>query len=155
MTSETLNQKQKELIAVACAVSAGCQRCCNYHFKKVFEVGANLDEVQKAVEDATNTIQHADEMMQRKAYALMEVSRQEVPLTIAAGGDHLTALVKLGAAVASSCTPTIRGHLAVAQLSGVTANEIKVTIKLAKIVLGKASEFADQAISDVLGSEQE
>ena len=154
MTSETLNQKQKELISVACAVSAGCQRCCNYHFKKVFEVGANLDEVQKAVEDAINTIQHADEMMQRKAYALMEVARQEVPLTIAAG-DHLTALVKLGAAVASSCTPTIRGHLAVAQLSGVTENEIKATIKLARIVLGKASEFADQAISDALGSEQE
>lgn len=154
MTSETLSQKEKELVAVACSVSAGCQRCSNHHFKKVFEVGASLEEVQKAVEDATKTIHHADEMMQRKAYALMEVARQEVPLIIEAA-DRLTALVKLGAAVASNCTPTITGHLAVAQTSGATESEIKVTIKLAKMILGKASEFADEAISEALGSAQE
>ncbi len=147
MTSETLIQKEKELIAVACAVSAGCQRCSNHHFKKVFEVGASLKEVQKAVADATTAIHHADEMMQRKAYALMGVSRQEVPLTIDSA-DRLTALVKLGAAVASNCTPTILEHLASAQSSGATESEIKVTVKLAKMVLGKASEFADQAISE-------
>ena len=99
MTSEILNQKEKELIAVGCAVSAGCQRCCNHHFKKVLEVGANLAEVKQAVLDAMSTIHHADEMMQRKAYALMEVSRPESPVAIEAV-DRMTALVKLGAAVA-------------------------------------------------------
>ena len=151
MSIETLIQKEKELIAVACAVSAGCQRCSNYHFKKAFESGAKQDEVKTAVEQATDSIRHADEMMQRKAYALMEVTRQEVPLTIATT-DRLTALVKLGAAVASNCTPTITEHLAAAHSSSATESEIKVTMKLAKMVLNKASEFADQAIDDALGN---
>ena len=153
MTTEILNQMEKELIAVGCAVSAGCQRCCNYHFKKVFEVGANLEEVKKAVQDATSTIHHADEMMQRKAYALMEIHRQELPLTIEAV-DRMAALVKLGAAVASNCSPTITEHLTAARSARATDSELKVTVKLAKMILGKAGEFADQAISDALGVQE-
>ena len=119
-----LSQQEKELIAVASAVSAGCQRCCNFHFKKVFEVGASLEQVQKAVADAETTIRHADEMMQRHAYALMEVERDEVNLT-ADATDRMSTLVKLGAAVASNCTATIIAHLALAQSSGATEGEIR------------------------------
>lgn len=152
MTSETLSQKEKELIAVACAVSAGCQRCCNYHFKKVFEVGATLEEVQKSVEDAEAVIHHADEMMQRHAYALMEVSRDEVPLT-AEALCRMTALIKLGAAIASNCTPTITVHLALAKTSNATEGEIKVALKLGKMVLEKAGQFANEAVNESLGIE--
>lgn len=152
MTGETLSQKEKELIAVACSVSAGCQRCCDYHFRKVFEVGANLDEVQKAVTVAEATIRHAEEMMQRKAYELMEVSRADEPL-MADATDRVTALVKLGAAVASNCTPTITSHLALAQSSGAAGVEIKVAIKMGKMVLSKAGQFANEAINESLGIE--
>jgi len=152
MGNETLSQKDKELIAVACAVSAGCQRCCNYHFKKVFEVGATLAEVSKAVADAEAAVGHADEMMLRHAFQLMEVQRDDVRL-MAEADDRITALVKLGAAVASNCTPTIKVHLALAQSHGVSEGEIKVAIKLAKMVLGKAGEFANEAINEALGIE--
>ena len=92
LNTEILTQKEKELIAVGTAVSAGCQRCSDYHFKKVLEVGASLDEVKMAVIDATDCINHADEMMQRKAYELMEVSREDVPLSV----DATTSLVATG-----------------------------------------------------------
>lgn len=153
MNTETINQKEKELIAVASAVSAGCQRCCEFHFNKAFEVGANQEEVNKAVEEAKNTIHHADEMMLRKAYTLMDIPRQDLPVEIAAS-DCLTALVKLGAAVASNCTPTIKAHLDIAKLSGASEQELHMVIKLAKMILGKGSEFADQAINDALANLQ-
>jgi AhpD family alkylhydroperoxidase len=152
MTRTTLSQREKELIAVACSVSAGCQRCSDYHFRKVFEVGADLNEVCKAVADTEATIQHAEEMMQRKAYELMQVSREDVP-QIADAADRITALVKLGAAVASNCTPTITSHLSLAQSSGATEGEIEVAIKLGKMVLAKAGQFADEAINESLASE--
>ncbi len=147
-----LSQQEKELIAVASAVSAGCQRCCNFHFKKVFEVGASLEQVQKAVADAETTIRHADEMMQRHAYALMEVERDEVNLT-ADATDRMSTLVKLGAAVASNCTATIIAHLALAQSSGATEGEIQVALKLGKMILGKAGQFASEAVNETLDIE--
>ncbi len=147
-----LTQQEKELIAVASAVSAGCQRCCNFHFKKVFEVGASLEQVQKAVADAETTIRHADEMMQRHAYALMEVERDEVNLT-ADATDRMSTLVKLGAAVASNCTATIIAHLALAQSSGATEGEIQVALKLGKMILGKAGQFASEAVNETLDIE--
>jgi len=101
------------------------------------------------VQQATNAILHADEMMQRKAYALIGLNRDEVQLTTDAT-DHIYALVQLGAAVARNCTPTIIHHLAAAKSIGTSGSEIKMTIKLAKMVLARAGEFADEAISDAL-----
>ena len=151
MSTEILTQKDKELIAVGTSVSAGCQRCSDYHFKRVLEVGSSLDEVKMAVIDATDTISHADEMMQRKAYVLMEVSRPEADITDKAI-NRISALVKLGAAVASNCTPTIIREMEAAKAIGISQDEMMVTIKLAKMLLRKAGEFADEAIEEALGS---
>ena len=92
--------------------------------------------------------------MQRKAYALMEIPRRESPLTMEAF-DRMTALVKLGAVVVTNCSPTITQHLTTARSAGATESELRVTAKLAKMISGKAGEFADQAISDALGGVDE
>jgi len=44
MSEKRLTPKEKELVAVGAAISAGCIRCAHYHFKKVFEKWANLKE---------------------------------------------------------------------------------------------------------------
>lgn len=147
-----LTGKEKELIAVGTAVSAGCRRCCDYHFRKVFEEGATLEEVQKAVADATCAVRNADETMQRKAYALMNLEREEQPLDNPAHSeDRIALLVKIGAAVASNCTTTIEQYIETAKASRVSAEEITLSVKLGKMILGRAGEFADEAIADVLG----
>ena len=53
MSEGRLSQKEKELIACGASVSAGCQKCANYHFKQAFEEGATKDEIQQAVTAAT------------------------------------------------------------------------------------------------------
>ena len=151
MNTEILTQKEKELIAVGTAVSAGCQRCSDYHFKKVLEVGASLDEVKMAVIVATDCINHADEMMQRKAYALMDISRPKADITDKAI-SRISALVKLGAAVASNCTPTIIQAIEAASTIDISHDEMMITVKLGKMVLRKAGEFADEAIEETMGS---
>ena len=146
-----LTAKEKELIAVGTAVSAGCQRCCDYHFKKVFEEGATLDEVKAAVASSAISIQHADEQMQRKAYSLMNLERDEQALGDDSDIEPTAALVKIGAAVASNCSPTIEHYINAAKAMGIEIENIRYAVKLAKMILGKAGEFADEAIAEVMG----
>jgi len=145
-----LTAKEKELIAVGTAVSAGCQRCCNYHFKQVFEEGATVDEVEAAVASSALVIQHADEQMQRKAYVLMSIEREEQELDDKGDTEQIALLVKVGAAVASNCSPTIEHYIAAAKAMDIEIGNIRYAIKIAKMILGKAGEFADEAIAEVI-----
>ena len=115
MTEQRLTQKEKELIACGAAVSAGCQKCANYHFKQAFEEGATKAEIQGAVAAATCVIGSSGEIMQRKAYALMEIEREEVPEQCSDEQDRMTVLVKIAAAVAANNTNNIERYLKMAK----------------------------------------
>jgi len=145
-----LTNKEKELIAVGTAVSAGCRRCSDYHFKKVFEEGASLQEVQKAVADATDAIRNAEEAMQQKAHALMNIERAQQGQHDVAGSDRMALLVKIGAAVASNCTTTIEEYIRAAKAAGIAPEEISVSVKLGQMILTRAGEFAGEAIAELL-----
>ena len=150
MTETRLIPKEKELIAVGAAISAGCIRCAHYHFKKVFQEGATLAEVKKAVSDATLVIKNTQETMQRTAFTLMEEEREWVVLHEYDSADRMSALVKLGAAVVGNCTTSIEKYLDLAKSLEVPSGEITMAVKLAKAILKKAGEFADKAISEQL-----
>ncbi len=152
MTEVRLSRKEKELIAVGAAVAAGCQKCADYHFNKIFEVGVTLPEVKKAVADAACVIDSARESMQGKAYALLKIPRGEVAECCVDSSERVAVLVKLGAAVAVNCTSNISKHMQLAQSLGVTDHEITVVTGIAKAVRNKAGEFADQAISQGLAN---
>ncbi len=153
MTGQRLNQKEKELIAVAAAISAGCQKCANYHFKQAFEKGATKEEVEKAVRAATCVIGSSGEIMQRKAFELMEIEREDVPENCTDAEDRLTTLIKVAAAVASNNTNNIERYLALATSLGATHGEMTVAAKMAKAILNKAGEFADDVVREGLKGE--
>lgn len=148
MPKSKLTDKEEEIVAVGAAVSAGCRRCCNYHFKTAFENGATPEEVTKAVLAATCVINGSAEVMQRKAYSLMKVKRAEVQESCTDSLDRMTLLVKIGAAVASNCTTTIKRYIEMAKSDGIDHDEIAAAIRLAQIILKRASEFADEAVSE-------
>jgi len=104
---------------------------------------------------ATNVIAHADEMMQRKAFALMEVTREEVEVKVEEQLDRMDALVRIGAAVATNCTPTIEQQIEAAKAALLNHDETMVAIKLGKMILRKAGEFADEAISESFAGAEE
>lgn len=150
MSEARLTQKEKELVAVGAAISAGCQKCANYHFKKAFEEGNTREEIQKAVEAATCVIKSSDEIMQRKAYSLMNVKRKEVKESCADRLDRINILVKIGAAVAANNTNNIQRYIELSKPMGITTEELTVTTKLAQAILKKAGEFAEDAITETL-----
>jgi AhpD family alkylhydroperoxidase len=45
-----LDNKTKELIAIGASVSANCQPCLEYHAGKAIECGAEIEEVEQAIE---------------------------------------------------------------------------------------------------------
>ncbi|MBR3120222.1 carboxymuconolactone decarboxylase family protein [Oceanobacillus profundus] len=47
--AENLSEKEKELIAVACAHTTGCAYCINLHTKNAKNTGANLAEISEAI----------------------------------------------------------------------------------------------------------
>lgn len=150
MSEQRLTQKEKELIAVGAAVSAGCQKCANYHFKQAFEEGATREEVQQTVASATCVIDSSGEIMQRKAYSLMEIDREEVPESCSDEQDRMTMLVKIAAAVAANNTNNIERYIGMTKSIGASHGEMTVAAKLGKAILKKAGEFANEAINEAL-----
>ena len=150
MAEQRLTQKGKELIAVGAAVSAGCQKCADYHFKQAFVEGATKEQVHGAVLEATFVIKSSNEIMQRKAYSLMDIDREEYSESDTNEKNRLTVLIKVAAAVASSNTNNITGYLAMAASMGASHGEMKVAAKLGKAILKKAGEFADEAMDEGL-----
>ncbi len=153
MSKTQLTQKEKELIAVGAAISAGCQKCSDFHFKKVIEEGASSEEVNKAVTDATFVINSSKETMQRKAYSLMNIKREDVAECCSDRSDRMAELVKIGAAVATNCTTNTKKHIELAISLGVSSKEIEIAVGMAKAIRKKAGEFADQAVSEGLHTE--
>ncbi len=150
MSEGIISQKEKELIACGAAISAGCQKCANYHFKQAFKEGATKEDLQQAVAAATCVIKSSDEIMQRKAYSLMEIEREELPESCSDEQDRMTILVKVAAAVAANNTNNIERYINMAKTVGASHGEMKVAAKLGKAILKKAGEFADDVVSGEL-----
>ncbi|WP_156289328.1 carboxymuconolactone decarboxylase family protein [Oceanobacillus salinisoli] len=51
--AQNLTEKEKELIAVACAHTTGCAYCINLHTKNAKKTGASLEEISEAIFVAT------------------------------------------------------------------------------------------------------
>ncbi len=155
MAETKLNQKEKELVALGAAISAGCQKCADSHFKNAFGQGAAREEVKKAVDDAICVINSAKAIMQRRAQTLMKGAVKEVSDRPSKGPDRISELVKVGAAAAANCTTSIEKHIEIAKSLGVSPREMRIAIGVAKAVRTKAGEFADEAIASGLTSEVE
>lgn len=146
-TKIILTPKEKELIAVGASIASGCQQCADYHFVKVFDEGATVDEVKRAVHDASEMIAFASEVMQHKAYTFMNVScKVSAKEGVSGDLDRLSLLVRIGAVVALNCITGIERYIKLALKSGVALEGIQMAIALAEIVATKAREFAEDKI---------
>ena len=150
MKAEVLTQKEKELIAVGAAVSGGCVKCSNYHFKQAIEQGASKDEVHQAVMAATTVIESSVEILQRTAYSLMNIERQAVTVRDIETSEPLTALIKLASAVAANNVANVKRYIGIADELGSSSSEINLTIRLARVIQKRAGKFVDEAIAEVL-----
>ena len=146
--TEVLSQKEKELIAVGAAVSAGCAMCSNHHFKQAFKRGATKDEVHHAVIAATAVMEDSMGDLQRTTHRLMDMELQESHISDVETTEKLTALIKLAAAVAVNNVIYSKRYIGIADKLGASSRELHSTIKLVRVIQKRAGKFVDEAIEE-------
>lgn len=136
-----LSMHDKEVVAVAASVAAGCRPCTTYHLKEARRAGVSEDGIAKAVAGAVCVRNSATEGMRRHGLGL-----EPPPAECGCGaGDRLAELAALGASLAANCTANIEKHLAFARQIGVTEDDIRDAAVVAAMVRGKAIEHAEAA----------
>ncbi len=141
----TLQSKDRELVAVAASVAAGCKPCTDYHLKAARAARLGDNEVRQAIIDAMSVRQTALEVM--KAYGL-----QHFDVAVSAPGDkgrestRIKELVAVAAAFAVNCTTNLERHLAATKALGISDDEIDEVIKLARFIKGKAASHVENMV---------
>jgi AhpD family alkylhydroperoxidase len=138
----SLTMLEKELVAVAASVAAGCRPCTTYHLKEVRRAGATDADIEKAVAGAVCVRTSATEGMRRHALGL-----EPAPDGCGCGAtDPLAELVAIGASLAANCTANLDKHLAAAKAVGVPREHVDEVVALVTMIRSKAVEHAEKRL---------
>ncbi len=139
----SLALKEKELAAVGISVAAGCKPCTDYHVKAVRTSAATDDEIRQAITDAMWVRESALKIM--KAHGLHHLSDAGGETGSGCADTNITKeLVSVGAAYAVNCTTNFQKHLVAAKNLGITDNELKEVVKLARFIKEKAASHVEK-----------
>lgn len=135
----SLTKLDKELVAVAVSVAAGCRPCTTHHLAEVRRAGATDTDIEKAVAGAVCVRTSATEGMRRQALGLP-------PAEDGCGcgmTDPLAELVAVGASLAVNCTSNLDKHLTAARVLGVPQDHLDEVIALVAFIRSKAVGHAE------------
>lgn len=130
----TMTTLEKELVALAISVAAGCRPCVTHHLVEVRKAGADDKAIEQAVAGAVCVRKAATEGMRRHALGLD-------PATESCGcgtSDSQAELIGLGAALAVNCTAETDKHLSTARSLGVPSDHLDEVFSLAAMIRSKA-----------------
>jgi AhpD family alkylhydroperoxidase len=128
----------KELVAVAVSVAAGCRPCTTYHLAEARRAGATDADIEKAVAGAVCVRTSAAEGMRRHALGLPAVDDCGCGTT-----DALAELVAVGASLAVNCTSNLDKHLTATRALGVPRDHIDEVIALVALIRSEAVGHAE------------
>ncbi len=148
MTRHVLSMKEAELIAVGCSLAANCQKCANYHFKRVFEEGATLKEVNRVIVIANEVMESSQEIMRNWAEALIPESKRNEPQSMVDFEEGFEDLVRVGAAVALSNPTNMRKYIDTVKSSQVEEKSFSNTLNIAKMVRDNSERFAREEVAE-------
>ena len=129
----------KELVAVAVSVAAGCRPCTTYHIAKVREAGASDEAIENAVTGAVCVRTSATEGMRRHALG----SEPEQKSCGCTSSQPVEELIALGASLAVNCAENVAKHLAAARKLNVPQEEFDEVFTLAKFIRAQAVKHAE------------
>lgn len=143
----SLTMLEKELVAVAISVAAGCRPCTTHHLAEVTRAGAAEADIAKAVAGAVCVRTSATEGMRRHA-----LGREPAPDGCGCNpADPLAELVAIGASLAVNCTVNLDKHLAAAVAAGVPQEHVDEVVALATMIRSKAIEHAETRLGNAAG----
>lgn len=138
--------KDKELVAIAISVAAGCKPCTDHHVKVARKARATDDEIREVIVDAIEVRRHSADVME--AYALAHLGQDRNVAALGGGreSNRINALVLVGSAFAVNCVSTLEGALAAAGYSGATQDDISQVANLAIFIKKKAASHVERLV---------
>jgi len=135
----SLTMLDKELVAVAVSVAAGCRPCTPPHLAEVRRAGATEPDIEKAVAGAVCVRTSATEDMRRHALGLPPAENGCGCKPI----DARAELIAVGASLAVNCTANLDRHLTAARALGIPQDHLDEVAALVALIRSKAVGHAE------------
>lgn len=135
----------KELVAVAISVAAGCRPCTTYHLAEARRQNVSDATIEAAITCAIDVRSRAAEGMRRHAQGLTSEDNSGCGCQ---STQPLDELIALGAALAVNCAENTAKHLAGAQRLGVQQDHLDETVALVRMIRGQAVKHAEARITE-------
>jgi AhpD family alkylhydroperoxidase len=138
-TTMAMTVLDKELVAVAVSVAAGCRPCATYHLAEARKAGATDSAIEKAVAEAVCVRTGATEEMRRHA---LNLNPQQDGCGCSSK-ESWEELAALGAALAVNSTQNIDKHLATARGRGIPQEELDEVFALTRTIRARAIQHGE------------
>lgn len=138
-TNMSLTALDKEVVAVAISVAAGCRPCTTHHLIQAHRAGASDSAIETAVAGAICVRSSATEGMRRHALGLAPQGKG----CGCASTTLMEELSALGASLAVNCTENIGKHLAAARALGASLGQLDEVLALAEKIRSRAVDHAE------------
>jgi AhpD family alkylhydroperoxidase len=135
----SISTVDKELVAIAVSIAAGCRPCTAHHLAAARQAGAADQAIETAVASAVCVRSNATEGMRRQA---LEIGPQPDGCGCSAKSTW-EELAALGASLAVNCTENIDKHLAAARGLGVAQGDVDVVFALVGKIRARAISHAE------------
>jgi len=151
-TDPTLTDKEKELVAIAASVAAGCQPCTAFHFEAARKAGAAEAEIARAVDDALHIRRSSTTVIAAVAERLT-AGGSSADLPDCSENTLLDELISVGAALAVNCVTSMENHMAAAKRLGASDRQMRTVLGIARMVKKVAEQKAEATAASVIESE--
>jgi len=142
-----LPNSEKELISIGASVAVGCEMCVDVHVRDAHRFGVKDESIERVLAIALDLRDEATRLIRRRglrALGMRVLGRdtdEDPSPPLASQASRSDQLVSVAAAFALNCDPALERHVALARDLGVTEDELKRTVGLAKFVRGKAESL--------------
>lgn len=141
-----ITPKEKELVAVGVSVAASCKPCTDHHVTVARKARATDAEIREAMNVAFAVRRRAADIMEAYAFAHLGEERELVSLGFLGEPSRIKALVSVGAAFGVNCVSSLEHHIAAAEISGVSEDDIEEIVKLAAFIKERAASHVEHLV---------
>jgi AhpD family alkylhydroperoxidase len=141
-----LAPKEKELVATAISVAAGCKPCTDYHVKAARRAEASEAAIRRAIEDGLAVRRKAADIMEAHSRVHLGDGLEAFGLGCPGAPDRVGMLARLGAAFAVNCVSSFEYHLGAAELSNISRAEVAEVLKLAAFIKQRATSHVERLV---------
>ncbi len=148
-----LTNEEKTLVAIGAAMGAGCRTCADKLHGTAVSLKIPEEHQARACFWGLAAKGEAVTTMQRKAATLIDAGPEKQTQAVA-DAERFAPLVRIASFVAANSAPDALAEIGAARARGATADQIRLSISLGKMVRKNAMAFSDQELSNTLGLEE-